>query len=149
MHPVEHLLYFSVVLIHFVVPSHPIHFFFNAQHTALTPSGGHHGFEGPILDGKVKSSGGVLTSAISWAYSRCGGGGARVLLLQKARSTSAPSLLVCETSSSQSVLSWLLTFFLPLHGMTSLSNARCQPVHTFITYTIDTSNATTVRPRSR
>ena len=34
---VEHLLYFSVVLIHFVVPSHPIHFFFNMQHTALTP----------------------------------------------------------------------------------------------------------------
>ena len=48
MHPVEHLLYFSVVLIHLVVPSHPVHFFFNAQHTALTPSGGHHGFEGAV-----------------------------------------------------------------------------------------------------
>eukprot|EP01006_Ploeotia_vitrea_P049795 TRINITY_DN67377_c3_g1_i1.p1 TRINITY_DN67377_c3_g1~~TRINITY_DN67377_c3_g1_i1.p1 ORF type:complete len:317 (+),score=-2.86 TRINITY_DN67377_c3_g1_i1:15-965(+) len=54
MHPVEHLFYFSVVLIHFVVPSHPIHFFFNAQHTALTPAGGHHGFEGPVgKDGKI------------------------------------------------------------------------------------------------
>jgi sterol desaturase/sphingolipid hydroxylase (fatty acid hydroxylase superfamily) len=53
MHPVEHLLYFSVVLIHWVVPSHPIHFLFNAQHTALTPAGGHHGFEGPILKGKL------------------------------------------------------------------------------------------------
>ena len=52
MHPVEHLLYFSVVLIHWVVPSHPIHFLFNAQHTALTPAGGHHGFEGP-LSGKA------------------------------------------------------------------------------------------------
>eukprot|EP00729_Bicosta_minor_P019175 gene19175-10493_t len=57
MHPVEHLLYFSVVLIHFLVPSHPIHFFFNAQHTALTPSGGHHGFEGPILEGSVPAGG--------------------------------------------------------------------------------------------
>jgi sterol desaturase/sphingolipid hydroxylase (fatty acid hydroxylase superfamily) len=53
MHPVEHVLYFSVVLIHWVVPSHPIHFLFNSQHTALTPASGHHGFEGPILKGKL------------------------------------------------------------------------------------------------
>ena len=53
MHPVEHLFYFSVVLIHWVVPSHPIHFLFNSQHTALTPAGGHHGFEGPILNGRL------------------------------------------------------------------------------------------------
>eukprot|EP00036_Acanthoecidae_sp_10tr_P022175 CAMPEP_0206325144 /NCGR_PEP_ID=MMETSP0106_2-20121207/20907_1 /ASSEMBLY_ACC=CAM_ASM_000206 /TAXON_ID=81532 /ORGANISM="Acanthoeca-like sp., Strain 10tr" /LENGTH=330 /DNA_ID=CAMNT_0053757573 /DNA_START=43 /DNA_END=1035 /DNA_ORIENTATION=- len=53
MHPIEHLIYFSVVAIHFVVPSHPIHFFFNAQHTALTPAGGHSGFEGPLIDGKI------------------------------------------------------------------------------------------------
>jgi sterol desaturase/sphingolipid hydroxylase (fatty acid hydroxylase superfamily) len=51
MHPVEHLLYFSVLLIHFVVPSHPIHFFFNSQLTALTPAGGHDGFEGPLFRG--------------------------------------------------------------------------------------------------
>jgi hypothetical protein len=48
MHPVEHLLYFSVLLIHAVVPSHPLHVLFNAQHTALTPAGSHHGFEGPV-----------------------------------------------------------------------------------------------------
>jgi sterol desaturase/sphingolipid hydroxylase (fatty acid hydroxylase superfamily) len=51
MHPVEHILYLSVVLIHFVVPSHPIHFFFDSQLTALTPAGGHDGFEGPLLRG--------------------------------------------------------------------------------------------------
>lgn len=53
MHPAEHLLYFSVLLIHWIVPSHPVHFLFNAQHTALTPAAGHHGFEGPVLNGKV------------------------------------------------------------------------------------------------
>ena len=53
MHPLDHLLYFSVVLIHWVVPSHPVHFLFNSQHTALTPAGGHHGFEGPILKGRL------------------------------------------------------------------------------------------------
>jgi len=53
MHPVEHLIYFSCVLIHFVVPSHPIHFLFDAQHAALTPAYGHLGFEGPLLKGKL------------------------------------------------------------------------------------------------
>lgn len=52
MHPVEHLLYLSVVLLHFIVPSHPIHFFFNSQLTALTPAFGHVGFEGPLFRGK-------------------------------------------------------------------------------------------------
>jgi len=52
MHPVEHLLYLSVVLIHFIVPSHPIHFFFDSQLTALTPASGHLGFEGPLFNGK-------------------------------------------------------------------------------------------------
>lgn len=49
MHPIEHLFYFSVVLIHWIVPSHPIHFIFNSQHTALTPALGHSGFEQPFL----------------------------------------------------------------------------------------------------
>jgi sterol desaturase/sphingolipid hydroxylase (fatty acid hydroxylase superfamily) len=53
MHPVEHLLYLSVVAIHFLVPSHPLHFFFNSQLTALTPAFGHVGFEGPLFHGRV------------------------------------------------------------------------------------------------
>jgi len=52
MHPVELLIYFSVVLIHWIVPSHPFHFFFNLQHTAIAPALGHHGFEGPVADDK-------------------------------------------------------------------------------------------------
>jgi len=53
MHPVEHLIYFSCVLIHWVVPSHPIHVLLDAQHAGLTPAYGHIGFEGPLLDGKL------------------------------------------------------------------------------------------------
>ncbi|MEI6876697.1 MAG: sterol desaturase family protein, partial [Spirochaetota bacterium] len=52
MHPVESFLYFSVTAISFVVPTHPIHFFINAQLTALTPALGHHGFEGPLFKGR-------------------------------------------------------------------------------------------------
>jgi sterol desaturase/sphingolipid hydroxylase (fatty acid hydroxylase superfamily) len=51
MHPVEHLLYFSSVLIHFVIPSHPVLFLMSSQLTALTPPHGHDGFEGPLLRG--------------------------------------------------------------------------------------------------
>jgi sterol desaturase/sphingolipid hydroxylase (fatty acid hydroxylase superfamily) len=50
MHPVETALYLSVVVIHWIVPSHPFHFLFNLQHAALAPACGHHGFEGPLLE---------------------------------------------------------------------------------------------------
>jgi sterol desaturase/sphingolipid hydroxylase (fatty acid hydroxylase superfamily) len=53
MHPVELILYFSVVLIHWIVPSHPLHFLFNLVHTGVTPAHGHHGFHGPVANGKV------------------------------------------------------------------------------------------------
>lgn len=48
MHPIEHLLYFSVTLIHWIIPSSPIIFLFNSQHTALTPAPSHTGFEGKL-----------------------------------------------------------------------------------------------------
>ena len=53
MHPIECFGYFSCIMIHWIIPSHPLHMLFNAQLTALTPAGGHHGFEGPILDRKL------------------------------------------------------------------------------------------------
>ena len=52
MHPIEHLLYFSGTLIHFISPSHPLHFFFHIQHAAIAPATGHLGFEGVTLKGK-------------------------------------------------------------------------------------------------
>ena len=57
MHPVEHLLYFSVVVPHMFIVGHPIHLLFNAQHTGLTPAGGHHGFDGCEGPGPTKYSG--------------------------------------------------------------------------------------------
>jgi len=44
MHPVEHLIYFSGVLIHWVVLSHPLHAIFHVQQTGLAPALGHVGF---------------------------------------------------------------------------------------------------------
>lgn len=53
MHPVETILYLSVCLIHWVIPSHPFLFLFTLQHAGLGPVSGHLGFEGPVVKGKV------------------------------------------------------------------------------------------------
>ncbi len=45
MHPVEHLLYFSGVILHWIVPSHPVHAMFHLVHLAMSPAPGHTGFE--------------------------------------------------------------------------------------------------------
>lgn len=45
MHPVEHVIYFSNVLIFFIVPFHPLHALFMLFHTALVPAQVHLGFD--------------------------------------------------------------------------------------------------------
>lgn len=49
MHPIEHLLYFSGIIIHWIIPSHPIHALFHIQHAGITPAQGHAGFERIVL----------------------------------------------------------------------------------------------------
>ncbi len=45
MHPVEHVMFFSSILVHFVVAASPLHILFHMQHQALTASTSHTGFE--------------------------------------------------------------------------------------------------------
>lgn len=45
MHPVEHLLYFSAVLITWIVPSNPLHASFTLVHLGMAPVPGHSGFD--------------------------------------------------------------------------------------------------------
>ncbi len=49
MHPVEHLLYFSCMLIHVILPSHPLHMMFNGFQTGLGPALSHSGFDEIML----------------------------------------------------------------------------------------------------
>jgi sterol desaturase/sphingolipid hydroxylase (fatty acid hydroxylase superfamily) len=49
MHPIEHLLYFSGVLIHIVVPSHPVHVLFHLYMPALGPAQSHAGFDKVVV----------------------------------------------------------------------------------------------------
>ncbi|PPR45506.1 MAG: hypothetical protein CFH16_00235 [Alphaproteobacteria bacterium MarineAlpha5_Bin6] len=50
MHPVEHIIYFSTVLIHFIIPSHPLHMIFHIQRTGLAAIHGHSGFDKIMLN---------------------------------------------------------------------------------------------------
>jgi len=49
MHPVEHVLYFSSTLIHFVVPTHPMHVIFHFYMLSLSAIFGHTGFDALLV----------------------------------------------------------------------------------------------------
>jgi sterol desaturase/sphingolipid hydroxylase (fatty acid hydroxylase superfamily) len=53
MHPLEHLIYFSVPLLLFIIPSNLWHMLFITQQLATGPASGHLGFEGPLFNGKL------------------------------------------------------------------------------------------------
>jgi sterol desaturase/sphingolipid hydroxylase (fatty acid hydroxylase superfamily) len=58
MHPLEHVLYFSAVVIHWVVPSHPIHAMYTLFHLAMAPVPGHSGFDRfEVGNGSVAANG--------------------------------------------------------------------------------------------
>ena len=52
MHPIEHLLYFSGVLLHWIIPSHPIHSIFHLLHVGVSPALGHAGFHKLVTKGE-------------------------------------------------------------------------------------------------
>lgn len=51
MHPVEHVLYFSGILLYWLVAAHPIHAIFHIQRAAIAPAQGHSGFDRIKLGG--------------------------------------------------------------------------------------------------
>jgi sterol desaturase/sphingolipid hydroxylase (fatty acid hydroxylase superfamily) len=76
MHPVEHIVSFSALLIHWVVPSNPIFLLFQAQYMATLPASSHSGFEGPFLNGKLP--GGAYHHYLHHRYFDCNYGGATI-----------------------------------------------------------------------
>lgn len=45
MHPIEHLIYLSGVILHWIIPSHPIHALYHLMHAGVSPTWGHCGYE--------------------------------------------------------------------------------------------------------
>jgi sterol desaturase/sphingolipid hydroxylase (fatty acid hydroxylase superfamily) len=52
MHPIEHLIYFTGVLLHWVIPSHPLHAIFHLMHAGISPALGHAGFHKLVTTGE-------------------------------------------------------------------------------------------------
>ena len=78
MHPVEHAMFFSSVLIHFVIPAHPIHIFFHMQHQALTAATSHTGFEGLVVQDKNRLALGTFHHQMHHRYFECNYGNLEV-----------------------------------------------------------------------
>jgi len=83
MHPVEHLLYFSGVIFHWIVPSHPVHALFHIQHAALTPAQGHAGFERVVLHEGIEIKTHDFFHYLHHKYFECNYGGDGPILLDK------------------------------------------------------------------
>jgi sterol desaturase/sphingolipid hydroxylase (fatty acid hydroxylase superfamily) len=84
MHPIENLWYWSGVMIHWIIPSHPIHALFHLHHAALTPAPSHSGFERIVFsDGMGVKTGDFFHYLHHHEYFECSYGGDGVLLLDR------------------------------------------------------------------
>ncbi len=71
MHPVEHLVYFSSMLIHLVIPSHPVHIMFHGYMLTLSAIYGHTGFHALILGNKERMLLGHFHHQLHHRYFEC------------------------------------------------------------------------------
>ena len=78
MHPIEHLLYFSSVLIHVVVPSHPTHVLFHLYMESLNPAFSHSGFDGVFVKDKKRLEAGDFFHQLHHRHITCNYGTAEM-----------------------------------------------------------------------
>jgi Delta7-sterol 5-desaturase len=71
MHPLEHLIYFSSILIHLVLPTHPIHVIFHFYWLTLAAATTHTGFEGVKVLGKSRFGLGSFVHQLHHRYFEC------------------------------------------------------------------------------
>ena len=71
MHPVEQVLYFTTLLVHFVLPSHPIHFLFHAFAMALNPALSHSGFDALLVRDRRQLEMGEFFHQLHHRYFEC------------------------------------------------------------------------------
>ena len=78
MHPIEHVLYLGTVLIHWVVPAHPVHVLFHLQYFALTAATSHSGFEGIVVKDRNRLALGNFHHQLHHRYFECNYGGLEI-----------------------------------------------------------------------
>ena len=87
MHPIEHLLYFSGVIVHWVIASHPFHAMFHLSHLAFSPAAGHCGYDRIGAEGGRGVKIGAYMHYLHHQYFECNYGGDGLPLLDKLMGT--------------------------------------------------------------
>ena len=82
MHPAEHVIYLSTVLIHFIVPAHPIIIIFHLMYFTLSAATTHTGYQGIIRYRKMLLPLGTFHHQMHHRYFQCNYGGLEVPLDQ-------------------------------------------------------------------
>ncbi len=75
MHPVEHMVYLSTVLIHFVIPSSPLLITFHLMYFTLSAATTHTGYQGIVRRGKLILPLGTFHHQLHHRYFTCNYGG--------------------------------------------------------------------------
>ena len=71
MHPIEHLIFYSNFLIHFIVPSHPLHIMFHGYMQSIHPIFSHSGFEKLYVADKERANMGDFFHQLHHRYFEC------------------------------------------------------------------------------
>jgi len=71
MHPVEHLLYFSSLAIHWIVPSHPVHLIFHVIYEGPGAAMTHTGYEDLLIKDKRRLALGTFYHQLHHRYYEC------------------------------------------------------------------------------
>lgn len=75
MHPIEHLIYLSTVLIHFVIPSSPVLIIFHLSYFTLSAATTHTGYQGIFQNGRLVLPLGTFHHQLHHRYVSCNYGG--------------------------------------------------------------------------
>jgi sterol desaturase/sphingolipid hydroxylase (fatty acid hydroxylase superfamily) len=87
MHPIEHILYFSGILIHWIIPSHPLVAMYHVFHAGLAPTPGHTGYEKMTFKNGVSVPTGDYMHYIHHKYFECNYSGGNTSFLDKLMGT--------------------------------------------------------------
>jgi len=75
MHPVEHVVYLSTVLIHFIIPSTPFLIAFHLMYFTLSAATTHTGYQGIVFNGRLVLPLGTFHHQLHHRYFTCNYGG--------------------------------------------------------------------------
>ena len=78
MHPIEHLLYFGSVAVHFIVPANPLVIIYHLQYYSLSAVTTHTGYEGLVSGSKNYLPLGTFHHQMHHRYFECNYGGLEI-----------------------------------------------------------------------